>query len=77
MVSEMRNAQEFCRKAWQLKKMNCPEEALIQIDKALEICPQNADFLNVKAIILQDLHRFDEALKFYDVALSSTKTNTL
>ena len=77
MVSEMRNAQEFCRKAWQLKKMNCPEEALIQIDKALEICPQNADFLNVKAIILRDLHRFDEALKFYDVALSITKTNTL
>lgn len=71
------NAQEFCRKAWQLRKQNNPKDALIEINKALERCPENADFLNVKAIILQDLQRFDEALKFYDRALSITKNNTI
>ena len=44
-------------------------EALVFINRALEYSSTNANAWNNKAIILQDLKRFDEALNGYDRAM--------
>ena len=43
--------------------------ALLTINSAIEIDGRNPDFYNVKAIILEDLGNYSEALRYYDIAL--------
>ena len=55
--------------AWQLYLEGRLDEALVFINRALEYSSTNANAWNNKAIILQDLKRFDEALNGYDRAM--------
>ena len=43
--------------------------ALLTINSAIELDGRQPDFYNVKAIILEDLGNYDEALRYYDIAL--------
>ena len=43
--------------------------ALLAINSAIELDGRNPDFYNVKAIILEELGNYDEALRYYDIAL--------
>ena len=52
-----------------LKEGNC-EEALSIINQALELDGREADTWNVKAIILEDMCRYEDALYYYDKALA-------
>lgn len=61
---------ELSDRAWKLENQDRFEEALVLIDDALDYLPFYPNHLNRKAIILQDLGRYDEALEFYDKALS-------
>jgi tetratricopeptide (TPR) repeat protein len=57
--------------AWRLRQDGHPHEALDKINEALEYSG-HWRLLNVKAIILEDLGNYDEALRFYDKALAQT-----
>ena len=57
------------REAWNLRENGRLQEALDTINDALEYS-NHWRILNVKAIILEDLNKYDEALRFYDMALS-------
>jgi len=47
------------------------DEAMILLDSAIEIHPDcPADYYNRKAIILDDAFRYEEALKYYDMAIA-------
>ena len=47
------------------------DEAMILLDSAIEIHPDcPADYYNRKAIILDDAFQYEEALKYYDMALA-------
>ena len=65
-------AHYLCETAWNLSELDSiTDEALMIIDSAIEIHPDcPADYYNRKAIILDRGWRFDEALKYYDKALS-------
>ena len=56
--------------AWRLENQGRFEEALVLINQAIENYPYRSNQFNIKAIILQDLRRYEEALEFYDRALS-------
>lgn len=49
------------------------EEALLNIDKALKLKPKYSYALHQKGFILIELERYDEALKYTDLALKYTK----
>jgi len=52
------------------------DEALLLIDSAIELHPDcPANYYNIKAIILKYKFRYEEALKYYDLALSKAKSN--
>lgn len=57
-------------RAWDLRNQGNYEAALDLINRAMEINPPRLNDLNRKAIILQDLFRFEEAVEFYDKALA-------
>ena len=46
------------------------EKALNFINRAIEISPNNSDYLNLKAMILRYMNRYDESLETYDRSLS-------
>ena len=54
--------------AWRIKNESRFDEALTLISLAIEHNPDNYDYWNIKAIVLDDLKRFDEAQEFYDRA---------
>ena len=62
--------------AWQLYLEGKHDEALVFINRALEYSNTNANAWNNKAIILQDLKRFDEALNGYGRAMELGSSET-
>ena len=54
--------------AWLLREDGRSGEALLKINEALEHS-SHWRLLNIKAIILEDLGEYDEAMRFYDMAL--------
>ena len=63
------------KKALKFQKDGDQEEAMIQLDKALEIEPDNAELLYDKAISLQMLLRFDDAIEYYNKSLGIDSGN--
>ena len=63
-------AKTLCDEAWKLENQGRFKEALALINRAIENYPYSSNQFNIKAIILQDLRRYEEALEFYDKALS-------
>lgn len=65
------------RQAWDLREQGRFSEALVMINRAIELDGSNYNYYNVKAIILEDLRRFDEALTNYDIALGMRNSRTV
>lgn len=63
------------KRALKLQKDGSQEEAIGQLDRALAIEPGNPELLYDKAISLQMLLRFDEAIEYYDKSLKVDKDN--
>ena len=61
------------KEAWRLRQSGQTNAALSRINEALEY-GANWRCLNVKAIILEDLGNYDEALTNYDMALRYTRS---
>ena len=55
--------------AWDLRNQGLYHEALLAINSAIEFDGMEPGFYNVKAIILEDLGNYNEALRCYDIAL--------
>ena len=55
--------------ALDLRDQGLYREALLTINSAIELDGREPDFYNVKAIILEDLGNYNEALRYYDIAL--------
>ncbi len=77
---------EFCPKgeprlysqyASYLLLCNRAEEALTQIDKAIELGPEFPKFKKIKAGVLANLKRYDEALAAFDESLKGQENNVL
>ena len=62
-------SEKYSDMAWQLRNDGDFENALIYINKALEIKPSNINYLNTKGIILDDMCRYEEAIVYFDRAL--------
>ena len=58
------------KQAFKLQKEGRYDEAMDLINQALDVYPNNPRYLNVKAIILDNSGRFEEALVYYDRSLS-------
>ena len=52
-----------------LNLMNRVDDALVKIDKAIELAPEDANYKKVKAAILAKSQRFDEARAIFDEAI--------
>ena len=63
--------------AWRLRKQGKYEEALVVINRAISHDDRHFDNWNVKAIILEDMHRYSEAIECYDEALRLNSTQTV
>ena len=62
--------------AWELNTEFLSNEALILIDSAIELNPNPpATYYNIKAIILEGKKQYEEALKYFDKALSKNPSN--
>ena len=59
----------LANEAFDLQKQARFSEALTLINRALEIAPMNANHLNIKAIVLDNWGRHEEALEYYDKSL--------
>ena len=57
------------REAQRSYQINEYELALTYIDDAIEENPENYNYYNLKALILKQLHRFDEHAKMVDKSL--------
>ena len=70
-------AYHMYKAAWEIfKEDGLIDEALILIDCAIELHPDcPADYYNTKAIILKCSFQYEEALKYYDKALSKDESN--
>lgn len=68
---------EYSKKAWDyyLEYMN--EKALHYINLALDLNDRNAENWNRKAIILEDMKRFDEAERCYNRSLELSRSNVV
>ena len=64
-------AHQLRAEAWALRENGQYQDALNVINRALEYS-KHWKVLNVKAIILEDMGRYDEALRYYDLALGNT-----
>jgi len=65
------------KQAWDLREQERFSEALVMINRAIELDGSNYNYYNVKAIILEDLRRYDEALRNYDTALRMRNSQTV
>ena len=61
---------KLSKQAFKLQDEGRYGEAMDLINQALNISPNNPRYLNVKAIILDNSGRFEEALVYYDRSLS-------
>ena len=71
------NAKLFSAEALRLRQESRYEEALVLIGLAIEYNPDNYDYWNIKALILDDLKRFEESLEFYDRAYELSGLNVI
>lgn len=69
------NIASLHKRALALQKNGDQEEAITQLDKALEIEPDNPELLYDKAISLQMLLRFDDAIEYYNKSMMTDKDN--
>ena len=65
--------------AWQLyEEDNVTDEALVYMDYAIRIHPQcPANYYNMKAIMLEDNFRYEEAIEYYNIAINKDKSNEI
>lgn len=63
------------KKALKLQENGEQDKALVQFGKALEIDPNNPELLYDKAVSLQMMLRFDDAIEYYDKSLAVNKKN--
>ncbi len=63
------DAEKAFQKGGQLLEDEKYEEALEAFDRALELCPHNAEFWNDRGVALWKLGRNEEALESYNRAL--------
>lgn len=75
--SNTSHAEILKKQAWDLREQGRFSEALVMINRAIELDGSNYNYYNVKAIILEDLRRFDEALTNYDIALGMRNSRTV
>ena len=70
-------AHSLSEAAWELfADERLTDEALILIDSAIKLNPNPpASYYNIKAIILQGKHQYEEALKYYNKALTKDRFN--
>lgn len=77
-MSEMsQTAKILVNEAVRLKKESRYDEALTVINLALEHDDSNYDYYNIKALILDNLERFEESLKYYDKSYELSKMNVI
>lgn len=66
-------ARQLADKAWEIRNefdIDRIEEAMDLINRAIELVPLEGNYYNIKAILLEDDYKFEEAFKFFDKALS-------
>ena len=51
------------------------EEALMYLDKAIDMEPNNLEYLNSKAICLYNLNSVDESIEYFDKVLEINPNN--
>lgn len=68
---------EYSKKAWDYYLDFKDEKALHYINLALDLNDRHAENWNRKAIILEDMKRFDEAEKCYNRSLELSKSNLI
>ena len=66
---EMSESERLHDEAWSLRCDGRYEEALDKINHALDLDSEDFDNWNVKAIILEDMHDYEEAVDYYSIAL--------
>ena len=62
-------AKSLADEAWILCSQERYDEALVFINRSLEYRYYRADSLNVKAVILDRLKRYEEAIRYYEMAI--------
>jgi hypothetical protein len=60
----------YIQKSITLKYLCRYDEAIVDINSAININNLNADHFNLKATILEYLHHYDDALNHYDIAIN-------
>ncbi len=60
-----------------LNLMNRVDDAIVKINKAIELDPENASYKKVKAVILAKSQRFEEARKIFDEAIKNEPQDTV
>ena len=68
-MNDWMDAEQRIERAQQLCESRCWEEALEQIDRALEINPSNSSWWSSKGFLLDHLERYEAAITAYERAL--------
>ncbi|MDE1843308.1 MAG: tetratricopeptide repeat protein [Thaumarchaeota archaeon] len=74
-TSQKDSVESLHKKALEFQKNGEQDKALVQLDMALDIEPDNPELLYDKAVSLQMLLRFDDAIGYYDKSLEKDKKN--
>lgn len=74
-MNEWLDAEQRIERAWQLCESRRWDEALEQVDKALDINPQNGAWWSSRGLLLDYLGRYEEALQAHHTALAFEPDN--
>ena len=74
---EFRRAKRLGEEALILERQGRYDEAMVFIDRALELNDEYSNNFNIKAMILDDTGRYEEALEYYDRALKISNHKTI
>lgn len=69
-------AEVLFNEAMRLYNEKRPKQALVLIEIAIENSPENFEYYSLKAVICQDLRRFKDSEKFFDLALELEGTGS-